>query len=122
MDFPAKIGGAEVLGGNLNLYRTVVRSIRRNASDQAERLSQNRARHRYFSAEREHLWELLQWRMSSRKTVRRAVQELQNMGIHVVMLTGDNERTAQSHRRAGRCGRGDRRRTSGRKGKRDPKS
>ena len=29
-----------------------------------------------------------------------AVKELQNMGIHVVMLTGDNERTAKGHRRA----------------------
>ena len=26
----------------------------------------------------------------------RAVKELQNMGIHVVMLTGDNERTAKA--------------------------
>lgn len=32
-----------------------------------------------------------------------AVKELQNMGIHVVMLTGDNKRTGQSHRRTGRC-------------------
>ena len=31
------------------------------------------------------------------------------------MLTGDNERTARAIGRAGRCGRGDRRRTSGRK-------
>ena len=31
-----------------------------------------------------------------------AVKELQNMGIHVVMLTGDNERTAKAIGRAGR--------------------
>lgn len=28
----------------------------------------------------------------------RAVKELQNMGIHVVMLTGDNERNCKSNR------------------------
>ena len=33
-----------------------------------------------------------------------AVQELQNMGIRVVMLTGDNERTAQAIGARGRCG------------------
>ena len=34
--------------------------------------------------------------MSSRKTALEAVRELQNMGIRVVMLTGDNERTAKA--------------------------
>ena len=38
----------------------------------------------------------------------RAVRELQNMGMHVVMLTGDNERTARGHRRAGWRGSGHR--------------
>ena len=33
-----------------------------------------------------------------------AVKELQNMGIRVVMLTGDNERTAQCDRGTGWCG------------------
>ena len=41
-----------------------------------------------------------------------AVRELQDMGIHVVMLTGDNERTAQGHRRAGGRGSGHRRRAA----------
>ena len=49
-----------------------------------------------------------------------AVKELQNMGIHVVMLTGDNERTAKAIGKAGRRGRSDRGRTAGGKGKRDP--
>ncbi len=32
-----------------------------------------------------------------------AVKELQNMGIRVVMLTGDNERTAKAIGATGRC-------------------
>ena len=38
-----------------------------------------------------------------------AVKELQNMGIQVVMLTGDNEKTARAIGKQGRSGRGDRR-------------
>ena len=34
--------------------------------------------------------------MSSRKTALGQSRELQNMGIRVVMLTGDNERTAKA--------------------------
>ena len=47
-----------------------------------------------------------------------AVRELQGMGVRVVMLTGDNERTARAHRPRGRRGRGDRRRAAGRQGAR----
>ena len=52
----------------------------------------------------------------------RAVKELQNMGIHVVMLTGDNERTAKAIGAQAGVDEGDRRSTSGRKRKRDPKT
>ena len=38
-----------------------------------------------------------------------AVREMRNMGIRVVMLTGDNERTAKAIGRPGRRGRGHRR-------------
>ena len=41
-----------------------------------------------------------------------AVRELQDMGIRVVMLTGDNERTAKAIGAAGRRGRGHRRRAA----------
>ena len=41
-----------------------------------------------------------------------AVRELQNMGLRVVMLTGDNERTGESHRSAGGRGSGNRRRAA----------
>ena len=45
-----------------------------------------------------------------------AVRELQNMGIHVVMLTGDNERTAKAIGATGRCGRSHRRGAARRQG------
>ena len=33
----------------------------------------------------------------------KAIKELQNMGIRVVMLTGDNEKIRKGYRQAGRC-------------------
>ena len=39
---------------------------------------------------------IIAWRTLLRKTVPGQVRELQNMGIRVVMLTGDNERTAKA--------------------------
>ena len=45
-----------------------------------------------------------------------AIQELQNMGIRVVMLTGDNQRTAEAIGRQAGVDRGDRRGPAGRQG------
>ena len=65
-------------------------------SRRKQKNSRSRVRPRCISAVTESFLVLLRWLMSSRKTARRAVKELQNMGIRVVMLTGDNERTAKA--------------------------
>ena len=64
-----KIDGAEVLGGNLNYigqYSEVSEEMKR----QAEHLSEQ-GKTPLSSARTEHLWELLQWLMLSKKTAHR---------------------------------------------------
>ena len=64
-----KIGGAEVLGGNLNYigqYSEVSEEMKR----QGRTFGPNRENTTILPARTEHLWELLQWLMSSKKTVR----------------------------------------------------
>ena len=75
-----KIGGAEVLGGNLNYI---------------EHLSEQGKTPLFFSQNGTFMG-IIAVADVIKEDSPRAVKELQNMGIHVVMLTGDNERTAKA--------------------------
>ena len=65
---------------------------------------QSRERHRCFLSEMESLLGMIAVADVIKEDSPQAIAELQNMGIHVVMLTGDNERTAKAIGTAGRCG------------------
>ena len=89
-----KIGGAEVLGGNLNYigqYSEVSEEMKR----QAEHLSEQGKTPLFFSQNSTFMG-IIAVADVIKEDSPRAVKELQNMGIHVVMLTGDNERTAKA--------------------------
>ena len=89
-----KIGGAEVLGGNLNYigqYSEVSGEMKR----QAEHLSEQGKTPLFFSQNGTFMG-IIAVADVIKEDSPRAVKELQNMGIHVVMLTGDNERTAKA--------------------------
>ena len=89
-----KIGGTEVLGGNLNYigqYSEVSEEMKR----QAEHLSEQGKTPLFFSQNGTFMG-IIAVADVIKEDSPRAVKELQNMGIHVVMLTGDNERTAKA--------------------------
>ena len=89
-----KIGGAEVLGGNLNYigqYSEVSGEMKR----QAEHLSEQGKTPLFFSQNGTFMG-IIAVADVIKEDSPRAVKELQNMGIRVVMLTGDNERTAKA--------------------------
>lgn len=81
-------------GGNLKFisqYAEVTEAVRQ----QAERLSEEGKTPLFFSSNG-HLSGIIAVADVIKEDSPRAVKELQNMGIHVVMLTGDNERTAKA--------------------------
>ena len=89
-----KIDGAEVLGGNLKYigqYSEVSEEMKR----QAEHLSEQGKTPLFFSQNGTFMG-IIAVADVIKEDSPRAVKELQNMGIHVVMLTGDNERTAKA--------------------------
>ena len=62
----------------------------------AEELAESLEKHRFFFAEAGKLIGVIAVADVIKEDSPKAVKELQNMGIHVVMLTGDNERTAKA--------------------------
>ncbi len=89
-----KLDGAILFGGNASFISQKVvigEEIRR----QAESLSEEGKTPLYFAKD-SRLLGVIAVADTMREDSPQAIQELKNMGIHVVMLTGDNERTAQA--------------------------
>lgn len=86
--------GKSLCGGNLGFISSQV-TVPPAAKAQAEQLAEN-GKTPLFFAEDGKLIGIIAVADEIKSDSRQAVQELKNMGIHVVMLTGDNERTAKA--------------------------
>ena len=86
--------GQEICGGNYKFITTKV-----NVSNQLKTASEKMAEEGktpLFFAKNESLLGIIAVADVIKEDSPQAIKELQNMGIHVVMLTGDNERTARA--------------------------
>ncbi len=88
------IKGIRFWGGNAAFIRQFV-SIPDDSARQAERLSEEGKTPLFFAKEGAFIG-IIAVADQLKEESPRAVAELRNMGIHVVMLTGDNERTAKA--------------------------
>lgn len=89
-----KVDGAILFGGNASFISqkaTIGRDIRKHA----ENLSEEGKTPLYFAKDGK-LLGVIAVADTMKEDSPQAIQELKNMGIHVVMLTGDNERTARA--------------------------
>ena len=89
-----RLNGEELLGGNLTFISsrvTVPESIKKEAQTLA-----GEGKTPLFFAKGGRLAGIIAVADTIKEDSPKAVKELQNMGIHVVMLTGDNERTAKA--------------------------
>ena len=90
----AVLGGEEIVGGNLAFIRQHT-DISDNTALQAEALSEN-GKTPLFFAKNSRFLGIIAVADVIKDDAPRAIEELRNMGIRVVMLTGDNERTARA--------------------------
>ena len=90
----AKLGGVSAFGGNRKLVgeKAVISS---EMLAKADELSSNGKTPLFFASEKE-LYGIIGVADTIKEDSAKAVSELQNMGIRVVMLTGDNRRTAEA--------------------------
>ena len=86
--------GSELCGGNANFIGSVA-SVSDEIRAKAEKLAEQGKTPLYFSRDGQ-LLGIVAVADVIKEDSPRAVKELQNMGIRVVMLTGDNERTAKA--------------------------
>ena len=86
--------GKELAGGNLNYIKTKAK-VSEKIEKQAEVLS-GQGKTPLFFAEEGKLQGIIAVADTMKEDSREAISQLKNMGIRVVMLTGDNERTAQA--------------------------
>lgn len=90
----AKRGGKTLAGGNLEFIRRFA-EVSEETEEQAARLSEEGKTPLFFAEDRK-LCGIIAAADTIKEDSPRAVSELRNMGIRVVMLTGDNERTARA--------------------------
>ena len=90
----AVVQGGKMAAGNYNFVSTQV-SVTREIREKAEKLAEQGKTPLYFAKNGEMLG-LIAVADVIKEDSPQAIRELQNMGIHVVMLTGDNERTARA--------------------------
>ena len=90
----AMLGGEELAGGNLGFIKSFS-DVPDSLVSAAEKLSENGKTPLYFSRGGK-LLGLIAVADVPKPDSRKAVEELKNMGVRVVMLTGDNERTAKA--------------------------
>ena len=89
-----KVDGAILFGGNASFISQKA-AIGEEIRKQAESLSEEGKTPLYFAKDGR-LLGVIAVADTMKEDSSQAIQELKNMGIHVVMLTGDNERTAQA--------------------------
>ena len=90
----AVVQGENMAAGNYN-FVSAQASVTREIREKAEKLAEQGKTPLYFARNGEMLG-LIAVADVIKADSPQAVKELQNMGIHVVMLTGDNERTARA--------------------------
>ena len=86
--------GKELAGGNLSFIKTKA-EVSEEMEKQAEILS-GQGKTPLFFAEKGKLQGIIAVADTMKEDSREAIAQLKNMGIRVVMLTGDNERTARA--------------------------
>ncbi|MBQ6655295.1 MAG: heavy metal translocating P-type ATPase [Erysipelotrichaceae bacterium] len=88
------IKGRQLYGGNYRFISSHVR-VSEEARKQGERLAEEGRTPLYFARD-DKLLGIIAVADAIREDSPQAIRELKNMGIHVVMLTGDNEKTAHA--------------------------
>lgn len=91
----ATLQGKTLAGGNLNFIEGITSNLDDEFRKKAQALAEEGKTPLFFALEKE-LLGIIAVADVIKDDSPRAIKELQDMGIHVVMLTGDNERTAQA--------------------------
>ncbi len=91
----ATLQGKSLAGGNLNFIEGITSNLDDEFRKKAQALAEEGKTPLFFALEKE-LLGIIAVADVIKDDSPRAIKELKDMGIHVVMLTGDNERTAQA--------------------------
>lgn len=94
MGLEGTISGNKIYGGNIKYIGTKV-TLGADTIKEIDRLS-NEGKTPLLFADSDSLLGIIAVADTVKDDSKKAIEELKNMGIHVVMLTGDNEKTAQA--------------------------